>query len=49
MGLGIPAVRVDTSGASLALDIRLGTRGTDLKSLGVTDPGSSAVPWRGSD
>ncbi len=42
MGLGIPAARADTSGASLTLETRQGTRRTDLESLGVTDSGSSA-------
>ncbi len=42
MDLGIPAARADTSGASLTLDTRQGTRRTDLKSPGVTGSGSLA-------
>ncbi len=40
--LGIPAVRTDTSGVSLKLDLNRRTRRTDLKSFDVTDSGSSA-------
>ncbi len=39
---GRPAVRTDTSGVSLKLDLNQRTRRTDLKSLDVTDSGSSA-------
>ncbi len=42
MDLGIPAARADTSGASLTLDIKQGTRRTDLESLGMTESSSSA-------
>ncbi len=41
-GLRIPAACADTSGTSLTLDTRQGTRRIDLESLGVTDSGSSA-------
>ncbi len=42
MGFGRPAVRTDTSGVSLKLDLNQRTRMTDLKSFDVTDSGSSA-------
>ncbi len=37
MGLGIPAVRANTSSVSLTLDTRLGYRRTDLEYQGATD------------
>ncbi len=42
MDFGIPAVRTDTSGVSLKLDLNLRIRRIDLKSFDVTDSGSSA-------
>ncbi len=42
MDFGRPAVRTDTSGVSLKLDLNQRARRTDLKSFDVTDSGSSA-------
>ncbi len=43
MDLGIPAARADTSGASLTLDTRQGTRRTDLSHV-VFLPCSIFIP-----